>query len=414
MRTIKLKDVATILLSNVDKKSFDTEIDVLLCNFTDVYYNWAITKNMTSDFMKATANQKEIKRFTICKGDVAITKDSETRYDIGSSTYIADDVDNVLLGYHCALIRPNPQLLSGKYLNALFHSEYAKKYFANAAGGSGQRYTLTLDAIENFPVPAISLTEQIKIGTCLNNIDQQIQRNNEMVHKLQDMAQATYSRWFNQFEYPNNNEEKLFNEQLGREIPKSWNVLSLSDCVSLNTRGISQVEDPNKQIVPVINQKCIRNGNILMSEIYWHNNDNCLSTYKLLFMDVLVNSMGTGTLGRISPFVINEICVPHSCVTLLRINKLTIVSKAYLYLTMKQMEQKITSMGTGSTGQTSLNNSELAKIKIMVPSITIQTKFEQCVLPLFEQLQRINMETMKLVELKRTILPLLINGQLNI
>jgi type I restriction enzyme S subunit len=74
--------------------------------------------------------------------------------------------------------------LSGKYLNALFHSEYAKKYFANAAGGSGQRYTLTLDAIENFPVPAISLTEQIKIGTCLNNIDQQIQRNNDMVHKL--------------------------------------------------------------------------------------------------------------------------------------------------------------------------------------------------------------------------------------
>ena len=223
-----------------------------------------------------------------------------------------------------------------------------------------------------------------------------------------------YSRWFNQFEFPNNNEKLVFNAQLGKEIPKSWSVLSLSDCVSLNMRGISQVEDPNKQIVPVINQKCIRNGNILMSEVYWHNNGNCLSTYQLSFMDVLVNSMGTGTLGRISPFIIDKTCVPHSCVTVLRVNDSTIISKAYLYLTIKQMEQKITSMGTGSTGQTSLNNSELGKIKIIVPSIDIQSKFELCILPLFEQLQRINMENINLFTLKRTMLPLLINGQLNI
>lgn len=70
--------------------------------------------------MKATAKQSEIDRFALKKGQVAITKDSETKYDIGVATYIADDFDNVLLGYHCALITPNENELSGKYLNAFF------------------------------------------------------------------------------------------------------------------------------------------------------------------------------------------------------------------------------------------------------------------------------------------------------
>lgn len=60
--------------------------------------------------MVASAKQTEIDKCSIGKGMVAITKDSETRDDIGIATYIADDFEDVLLGYHCALITPNPAI----------------------------------------------------------------------------------------------------------------------------------------------------------------------------------------------------------------------------------------------------------------------------------------------------------------
>ena len=123
----KLGDIADIIVSTVDKKSKAGQRQVRLCNFVDVYKNWAITHDLYDSFMVATASDVEIERFTIKKGQVAFTKDSETRDDIGIATYIADDFDDVLLGYHCALITPDKTKLCGKYLNAFMHSTYIKK-----------------------------------------------------------------------------------------------------------------------------------------------------------------------------------------------------------------------------------------------------------------------------------------------
>ena len=120
----KLSDVAKVEISGVDKKIKEGETPVKLCNFTDVYHNWAITTGMADTFMEATAKASEIEKFTIKKGQVAFTKDRETRDDIGIPTYIADNFENVLLGYHCALITPDESQLSGKYLNAFMHSAY--------------------------------------------------------------------------------------------------------------------------------------------------------------------------------------------------------------------------------------------------------------------------------------------------
>ena len=122
LKKYKLSDVAKVEISSVDKKTKAGETPVRLCNFTDVYHNWAITSDMADTFMEASANTNEIEKFTIKKGQVAFTKDSETRDDIGIPTYIADNFENVLLGYHCALITPDETKLCGKYLNAFMHS----------------------------------------------------------------------------------------------------------------------------------------------------------------------------------------------------------------------------------------------------------------------------------------------------
>ena len=145
MGKYRLGEIATVEISGVDKKIKDGEKKIRLCNFVDVYYNWAITIVQHDSFMPATARPNEISKFQLRKGQVALTKDSETRDDIGISTYIADDFDDVILGYHCALITPQRNILDGSYLNAILHTEYAKKYFACNASGSGQRYALSVE-----------------------------------------------------------------------------------------------------------------------------------------------------------------------------------------------------------------------------------------------------------------------------
>ena len=180
----KLSDVAKVDISSVDKKAKENETTVRLCNFTDVYHNWAITSDMASSFMEASANAKEIEKFTKKKGQVAFTKDSETRDDIGIPTYIADDFENVLLGYHCALVTPDETKLCGKYLNAFMHSNYIQKYFELNATGSGMRYTLSIDTLEGMPLLLPSLEEQKCIGEIFSALDKKIALNRAINQNL--------------------------------------------------------------------------------------------------------------------------------------------------------------------------------------------------------------------------------------
>ena len=180
----KLSDVAKVEISSVDKKTKEGETPVRLCNFTNVYHNWAITADMADNFMEATANAKEVEKFSIRKGQVAFTKDSETRDDIGIPTYIADDFESVLLGYHCALITPDKSKLSGKYLNAFMHSDYIQKYFELNATGSGMRYTLSLETLQSMPLLLPPLEEQEVIGDLFSSIDRKIALNRAINQNL--------------------------------------------------------------------------------------------------------------------------------------------------------------------------------------------------------------------------------------
>ena len=247
----KLADIAKIEISGVDKKTIEGEIPVRLCNFVDVYYNWAITKEKAKSFMVASAKQTEIDKCSIGKGMVAITKDSETRDDIGVATYIADDFEYVLLGYHCALITPTPAIVDGKYLNAFMHTRYIQKYFENNASGSGQRYTLSNDTIGNIPVLIPSIEEQRTIGKVLADIDRKIELNKLINDNLEAMAKQLYDYWFVQFDFPNEEGKPykssggamVWNEKLKREIPKGWSGVSLKDLAVTSRNAITPVEN---------------------------------------------------------------------------------------------------------------------------------------------------------------------------
>ena len=254
MKKYKLGDIATVEISGVDKKITDGEKEIRLCNFVDVYYNWAITIAQHDSFMLATARPNEISKFQLKKGQVALTKDSETRDDIGISTYITDDFEDVILGYHCALISPNKDILDGRYLNALLHTNYAKKYFACNASGSGQRYALSVEALNSFPVPIIPLHEQKQIGEIFSALDKKIELNRQINQNLEAMTKLLYDYWFVQFDFPNeegkpyksSGGEMVWNEKLKRMIPKEWINTNIYQLASISKETVNPQARPNE------------------------------------------------------------------------------------------------------------------------------------------------------------------------
>ena len=268
MKKYKLGDIATVEISGVDKKITDGEKEIRLCNFVDVYYNWAITIAQHDSFMLATARPNEISKFQLKKGQVALTKDSETRDDIGISTYIADDFEDVILGYHCALISPNKDILDGRYLNALLHTNYAKKYFACNASGSGQRYALSVEALNSFPVPIIPLHEQKQIGEIFSALDKKIELNRQINQNLEAMAKQLYDYWFVQFDFPNKDGrpykssggKMVWNKKIKREIPEGWKEVTLNDFIDKNKGGDWGYDTPKDGTIKV---GCVRGADII-------------------------------------------------------------------------------------------------------------------------------------------------------
>ena len=111
----RIRTVAEMRVSNVDKHVTEGEIPVRLCNYVDVYKNDRITQMLS--FMSATASWNEIKRFRLERGDVLITKDSEAWDDIGVPALVVESANDLLSGYHLALLRPFKEIL-GVYLRS--------------------------------------------------------------------------------------------------------------------------------------------------------------------------------------------------------------------------------------------------------------------------------------------------------
>lgn len=128
----RLKFLANCFPSNVDKHSKANESEVRLCNYTDVYKNEFITDSMK--FMIATANNDQIQKFSLQKGDVIITKDSETSSDIAIPALVTEDLSNVVCGYHLAVIRPRKKSYS-RYLFRAFQCKVFNIQFEVCSNG---------------------------------------------------------------------------------------------------------------------------------------------------------------------------------------------------------------------------------------------------------------------------------------
>ena len=175
----RLKFLALVRISNVDKIVSEEEISISLCNYTDVYYNNVITSDLA--FMQGSATIAEIERFKLRHDQVILTKDSESWDEIGIPAYVPHDLTGVVCGYHLAVITPDNEHLSGRYLSWLCRSESLNGQFKIAANGV-TRFALGLYGIKNAEVftPPLAVQEHIA-----DYLDEQTAQIDHTVTKVQ-------------------------------------------------------------------------------------------------------------------------------------------------------------------------------------------------------------------------------------
>lgn len=423
----KLGDIADIRTSNVDKKITPNQKTVKLCNFVDVYHNWAISKNNYSGFMTATASDDEISKFLLKKGQVAFTKDSETRNDIGVSTYIVEDFEDVVLGYHTALATPDERIVTGEYLNAFMHSSYIQKYFELNATGSGMRYTLSLQTLHDIPVLAPDLNTQHKIGTLLSNIDHKISVNREINRNLEDLAKQIYDYWFVQFDFPNeegkpyksSGGKMVWNETLKREIPADWEVKKLNACLKHINTGLNPRDNfvlGNGSIKYITVKNLTTDGTIDFSgcDLIDENARTIVhERSKISKGDILFASITP--LGRC--YIIQEQPEKwdiNESVFSIRPNQQIITPEyLYCYLTSEWFMKKAEKEATGSIFA-GIRMAALNAMTIIVPDEKVLKRFSSLIKPIFEQKDKLFNEIQHLTKLRDKLLPLLMNGQVTL
>ena len=277
--------------------------------------------------------------------------------------------------------------LSYNYL--YYYLKINKDNIANCGIGSTIKY-ISRESFEEYEIDLPSLEIQDKITNILSNIDNQIECNNAMTKRLQDMILTRYSIMFQNKKSKNALLKDICLLPSGYNFkPESYNDYGKYKLITIKNVCDTFVDDTNTDKlseVPNIKDYCYLSvGDILLSL--------------------------TGNVGRIS--------IVHSKDNLLnqRVSLLQTKEnyKIYSYCLLKSQEYQfiMTNIARG-TSQKNLSPIDVENLKVYAPTFEEIKAFNENTENYFNEMLIIKQSTDKLITLKEKLLPLLINGQLNI
>ena len=414
----RLKSLATVQLSNVDKKSVDGQDAVRLCNYVDVYYNEQVGADV--EFMPATATKEQVRRFSLCAGDVLMTKDSETWTDIAVPAVVTQDLPSILCGYHLAHIRPNEQC-DGAFLSRAIAAIGPRDQYHIAANGI-TRFGLTGDAIRAGVFALPPLAEQRAIAAFLDRetakLDALVARKERLIELLQEKRAALISQAVTKGLKPDVPMRDSGVEWLG-EIPSHWGVRRLKAMVPDITVGI--VVTPAKyyvdQGVPCLRSLNIAQGRISTEDLVFISEEsNLLHRKSQIFAgDVVVVRTGRAGVAVVVPTELDG----ANCIDLLIVRRSEHLYPRFFYYVMNsRMVSVQVSLDSVGAIQEHYNTATLANL--VVPSIphseqrTIAAYLDRETAKLDALMAKVRAATERLRELRTALIAAAVTGKIDV
>jgi type I restriction enzyme S subunit len=361
-----------------------------------------------------------LEKFLIKKGDFLISMTGSTVNQMASAVgkmgkYPFDEL--ALLNQRVGKIYSKGNTVLNEFLYYLMNRKEVQYELAINASGSANQANISPDQIKNLRFRIPPLPTQKAIAEILSSLDDKIELNNQINQNLEALAQALFKQWFVDFEFPNENGEpykssggEMVDSELG-EIPKGWKIYNYGDLLEtisktyplkkvdevifLNTGDIQNGKFLHKNFskadqLPGQAKKSIQQGDILYSEIRPQNKR---------FAYVHFNA---------EKFVVST--------KLMVLRPKVDVDPLFMYFLLTQEGvigylQILAESRSGTFPQ--ITFSEVSTLKIALPEFEEVNSFSNKVLrSYFEHSFNMDFENESLSELRDTLLPKLISGEL--
>jgi type I restriction enzyme S subunit len=289
--------------------------------------------------------------------------------------------------------------LNGKYL--FFAMHILRHTLRDFAVGSTVE-SLRLPILKNLDIPYPPLSEQSRIATVLSWFDDLIEvkkRQNEILEKT---AMAIFKSWFIDFE-PFRDGEFVYSEELGKEIPKGWEVRPIEKEFKLIKGKKCKLSDNYFEgYSPYLLIETFKTGKIefwtIEKEPRVDENDVVL----------VADGESSGKVLRYQKGILGS-----TLLTLKPKRENFVELKHLIYLTLKFYEDDLMSHRTGSAIP-HLDKDFLKLFPILIPPSHILQSFHSLVEPLFQKIILNQKQIMTLRKIRDTLLPLLVFGKLRV
>lgn len=231
-------------------------------------------------------------------------------------------------------------------------------------------------SIMNYPIKLPPLPTQQKIAAILSSLDDKIELNNKINTNLEQQAQALFKNWFVDF------------DPFGGKMPEGWKVGKLSEIAEITSgkRPPMKQSDYSKDVsISLVGAASVMGY-----------------TNQVLYNEPILITGRVGTHGVIQRF--STECWPSD-------NTLVVKSQYYEYVYQIMCNIDYDNMNRGST-QPLITQSDLGKVECIIPDEGNLNKFEQLTNNLFAKVQENQLENQKLANIRDTLLPKLMNGEI--
>lgn len=294
---------------------------------------------------------------------------------------------------------------------------------------------LNRNNVYNLIVNLPPLTIQRRIAAFLSSLDDEIENNRKTCEKLEEIAQAIFKRWFVDFEFPNeeglpyksSGGEMVYCEELGQEIPKGWESISLSDVIDFQNgyafKSNELIKDRTLECYDVFKMGHIKRGGGINKEgtkSYIEKN-KCLHLLKYvlkkgdLLMSMTDMKDNVAILGNTALMDENDRYIVNQRVGLIRSNGKYNIYYPFLYfLTNNPIFVEDLRSRANRGVQVNLSTSEIKASKFPIPknNLSLLKMFDDFGKHGLELYFSKSIETQALQQLRDSLLPKLMSGEL--
>ena len=328
---------------------------------------------------------------------------------------IKEQPDNFLVSTGFAVIDVDFEKAVPDYIYYVLTQKEVTEHLQAIAEQSVSAYpSIKPSDIENLELLLPDRKTQEKIVAILSSIDKKIKQNNEINNNLEQQAQAIFKSWFVDL------------EPFNGAMPSDWEIVPLEKIVSFQNgyafKSKELLNEPSSDCYQVFKQGHIARGGGFIPDgtKSWFPKSltSKLERFVLKKGDVLmamtdmkdnVAILGnTAVIPRDNEYIVNQ-RVGH-----LRANGYKGITYPFVYLLTNSTDFLVDLRSRANSGvQVNLSSAEIKASQTVLPTEKVNTAFSEITLPMFETIINNQLENQRLIQLRDTILPKLMSGELD-